>query len=132
MTPQSAVIASSLARRYVCESAAPDVRARIALVEVDERHQLLGRLVRGRRQHPVASGAPAVARPTGHQITDVDGEGVRVVRRVLPAALVREHLEAALAGLPVEDGDRAEVGVRADPELAGLRRRRRCPGPGTS
>jgi hypothetical protein len=39
-----------------------------------------------------------------------------------PALVLGPDLQAALAGLPVEDRDRAEVGVRADPELVRLRR----------
>lgn len=96
-------------------------RARGALAEVDEGHELLGGCVGGRGQDAVPPRPPSVSGPTGHQVTDVDGEGVGIEGRVLPAALVRPDLEPALAGLPVEDGDGAEVGVRADAELARLR-----------
>lgn len=73
----------------------------------------------GRREHPVAAGPPAVARPARHQVADVHGERGRIVRSVLPAPGVGVDLEPAGALLAVQDGDGAEVGVRADAELAG-------------
>lgn len=73
----------------------------------------------------MAAGAPAVPGPTGHQITDVDGEGRGLVGGVDPAgpAVGRVHvdLQAALSVLPVEQRHRTEVGVRADAELTRLR-----------
>ena len=107
----------------------------VELVEEHERHQLLVRMRGLRRQHAVAARAPPQPGPVREQVADVDAsERVRVVRRRPCQTSARpeygascqspsivgcgdEHLQPARARLPVEHGDRAEVGVRPDPVL---------------
>ena len=92
----------------------------VGLVEVDERDEILVRCLGLWREHAVPVGLPPAAGPAGEQVTGVDREGAWLVGRVLPAVLLGPHLQATAARLTVEDGDRAEIGVRADPELAGF------------
>ena len=108
-----------------------DDRVVVRLVEVDQRDQVLVRRLGLRRQHAVPVGLPPAAAPAGEQIAGVDREGAGHVGRVRPAVFGGPHLQAAAARLAVQDGDGAEVRVRADPELAGFRlaghRHRRVP-----
>ena len=97
-----------------------DERVVVGLVEVDQRDQVLLRRVRLRRQHAVPARRPAPPAPVLQQIADVDRQRRRVVRRVRPPLGLRIHLQPTGSRLAIEDGDGAEVGVRADAELSRL------------
>ena len=115
------VTGSSPETRPIGGSSGVTTRVVVGLVEVDQRHQILLGRVRLRRQHPVPARRPAPPTPILQQVTDVHGQRVGVVRRVLPPLGLRIHLQATGSRLAVENGDGAEVGVRTDAELARLR-----------
>ena len=62
---------------------------------------------------------PAVVGPLGHEVAQVDDEGVGQVRHVEPAAVRRLDLQAAFGGIRLDDRRAAVVGVRAGAQRPG-------------
>src|SRR6187431_2661800 len=97
----------------------------VRIVEQHQRDELLVRIVLRWWGDAMDVRAPTVVRPSAHQESGVDGEGALDPRSRDPFT-VGENLEPSTARLPVEDGERAVVGVWTDAELAWQRRRGEC------
>ena len=79
---------------------------------------------RRRVEHAVQGGHPAVIGPLRHQVADIDHEGVRRRHHVAPRPVMVAHLQPARIVARMQDGEAAEIGMRARPQLPRRRRHR--------